>query len=394
MRGHAGTGKTYLACRIIEKFLDDGKTVTVLCPTHQAKYQFSAKLEQNKRLEIDTVASFLTQFPIVDKATGELVFQRGGYGGCDSDLLVIDETSMVSEYEMSELLIAKEFVLVIFLGDFEQLRPVMKKQGDLYKQLKTFTLTQQQRNAGPILEMCSELRERLFYPVKSVVKDNGSIIVHHTREQLIEKFLEDLQKEKVKYNLCYLAYRNATVEQVRIKAHRLLYGSASFTKGQYLRLDGRSHAGNNGSILKVLKVEASEKVKIAGLLVRLFTLKIRNLDLKQAFHVDMVGPKTQIKLKNLLQDLYNQSAKWFRKNHIKWKICQEEIKEIRQVVMYSCPYVSTVHKSQGRSIPRVYVDTLDINSGNDRKRLMYVGCSRAIDKVHTVRVPDKSKKKR
>ena len=361
----------------------------VLCPTHQAKYQFAQKLKPHKRLELNTVASFLTQFPIVDKASGELIFQRGGFGGCDADLLVIDEASMVSEYEMSELLNAKDYVLVIFLGDYEQLRPVMKKQGDLYKQLTTFVLKEQQRNAGPILKMCTRLRKELFYPKKTIEKSNGKIIVHNQEREFLSSFLYQLKHAKRKYDICYLAYRNVRVERVRQRVHKMLYGNKSFVRGQYLRLDGKSIAGNNGSLVRVLKVEAKEDRVIGEFKCVVFTIKLRNLDTKLDYHVEMVGPKTQIKLKEHLQQLYERSAKAFRKNHAVWQECQDMIKEIRAVCLYSNPNVRTVHKAQGSSIPVVYVDTLDVSTGHDRKRLMYVGCSRAIDEIHTIRIPDK-----
>jgi AAA domain/UvrD-like helicase C-terminal domain len=384
--GDAGTGKTFLAIKIIRKALRQGKVVTVLCPTHQAKYQFSSKLKPHKRLDMNTVASFLSQFPIVDKATGELIFQKGAFGGCDSDLLVVDEMSMVSEYETQELMNAAEFIPVIFLGDFEQLRPVMKKQGELYKSLKTFVLTEQQRNAGPILKLASRLRKELYYPIDSVYSEKGNVIVHKTHSDLIDTFLQDLQTTKHKYDTCYLAYRNVTVSNVRRQAHRLLYGRKSFVKGMYLRLDGLSIAGNNGSLVKVLKIEDKQKLKIAEKACTLFTLKVKNLDSKKIVHIDTVGPNAIANFKILLESLYVKSGKAFRRNHTVWAICQEQIKEIKRLSFYSSPWVQTIHKSQGRSIPRVYVDTLDISTGHDRKRLLYVGCSRAIDEVHTIKI--------
>jgi len=53
----------------------------------------------------------------------------------------------------------------------------------------------------------------------------------------------------------------------------------------------------------------------------------------------------------------------------------------------SLPYGSTVHKSQGQSIDTVFIDAANINSGWDdemKRRLRYVGLSRAIKQVYIV----------
>ena len=47
-----------------------GERVQVLCPTHVAKTQFRMRLPEHKLLDVTTGASFLTQYHVVDKASG------------------------------------------------------------------------------------------------------------------------------------------------------------------------------------------------------------------------------------------------------------------------------------------------------------------------------------
>lgn len=381
VKGHAGTGKTYLATRIILRFLRDGKRVLVLCPTHQAKQQFREKLGRHQeRITLATVASFLKQFPIKTE-TGELKFQWGGFAGSDYDAIVVDEVSMVSEYEFDELSKARDTGPIIFLGDFEQLRPVMKKQGTAHQRLRTFELVKQQRNANRILRLCSLARRYMIFPVKS----GEGITVHATREAMVAAFLKQLTTAKRPYEITYLAYRNARVDAVRILAHRVLYGDAPFVNGQYLRLDELSPAGNNGDIVRVVEVECNPHGSIANIRMPVYKLLLANPFMVVKSHVEMVSPEHQRQLKQRLEELYAASGKAFRKNKALWQELQEEIGLIRRVTFYSSPFVQTVHKAQGRSIPIVYVDTDDIATGSDRKRLLYVGYSRAMYRLNTIR---------
>lgn len=386
--GHAGCGKTYLAIKIIEHKLKQGKKILVLTPTHQAKQQFSSKLKAHKNLELTTVAAFLKQFPTAGE-TGELVFGKGGFGGFDGDMIVVDELSMVSEHETIEILKAKKHSQVIMLGDFAQLLPVMKAQGTIYQKLKTFTLTEQQRNAGPILKLADKARNEIVYPQVTVEDDTGSVIVHKNKTLLVEKFLLDLEASKRPYDVCYLAYRNKTVAKVRALAHEVLYGQKPFVKRQYIRLDQPCMIGNNGSIIKVLKVNGKEKTKIGGLNVILYNLNATNPSTKEWGVISVVDPDTQILLKERLEELYQLSGKAFKRNKEDWEEYQSKIKEIRRVTFHSSPFCQTCHKSQGRSIPRVYVDTYDISTGSGKRRLLYVSYSRAMDELHTIKIKSK-----
>jgi len=355
--------------------------VLVLCPTHQAKHQFTKKLEGIEGVHLATVASYLTQFPISTE-TGELKFMRGGFGGVSHDVMVIDETSMVSEYEMGELLKGKRECLVIFLGDFAQLRPVMKKQGELYKQLKTFTLHHQHRNASDILKLCQKVRTEVVYPHKS----SGPIRVHRNRAKMVKAFLEDITSSKRPYDVCFLAYRNTVVSELQARVHLELYGTDPFVVGQYLRLDQGCLIGNNGSIVKVKKLKGSNPKTFDGLRVRVHELRLYNLDTQEYGFEHVVSMSDQALLKAKLEELYDKSGKAFKRDKESWEYYQTEISRIRQLTFVSSPFAQTIHKSQGRSIPRVYVDTLDVSRGNDKRRLLYVAYSRAMDLLSTIRV--------
>lgn len=382
--GHAGTGKTYIAIELIKHYVKHRKSPLVLCPTHQAKYQFLQKLSGTKGVAFHTVASFLAQYP-TPGIDGRLVFGRGGCDErCGNEIVIIDEVSMVSEYEVAELTKLAKHSLVILLGDFAQLRPVMKKQSTVYDKLPTFTLHEQQRNASRILQLCSKTRKKAVYPLHS----SGPIRVHSSRDRMIDLFLDRLVKSDQPYNIGYLAYRNRVVADIQDEAHNALYGNAVFTKGQYLRLDNLCRAGNNGTILRVEKIVKKSVKSYSGTKVQVYTLDLFNLDEGSYSSDRFVSVEDMIRLRETLEYLYDLRTKAFHDNDMDyWRDLGGAISEIRDgLAFYSSPFVQTVHKAQGRSIESVYVDTLDISKGNDRRRLLYVAYSRAVRELHTIRV--------
>ena len=211
VRGHAGTGKTALAIHCIKKLLKRGNRVLVTCPTHQAKEQFCMKLGYRllmlENLEVTTIAAFLGQYPrmLLD---GRLLFDKGGFEETNYDYIFVDETSMVSQFEMEQF-VKHVNGKVIFLGDFAQLKPVMKKQGDLHINLKNMVLTTQHRNKDTILKLCEALRDKLFYPEDS----NNNIHVHSTWEEMSEKFIKTIKAAAIPTNTIFFIHINSLQTQ-------------------------------------------------------------------------------------------------------------------------------------------------------------------------------------
>lgn len=395
--GHAGTGKTFWAVNVIHALIKRKKKVLVLCPTHTAKIQFSSKLPESDYLEVKTVASYLSQFPSEDES-GRLVFGRGMFGGSDHDYIFVDEASMVSDYETTELLKAQEHSFITFLGDMAQLRPVMKKSAaHVLDTLKTYHFTKQQRNAGPILALCNTARNEVIYPeLTTMSRDSAgnpsNIIVHKSHQEFLDDFIIKLKEAEKPYDVVYLAYTNAAVSKMRLRCHLDLYGRKVFNKNQYIRLATPCEAGYNGNLCKILKIEYKNKRKIGGIDCWVYNLKIHNLDLESIGYLEAVSPKNQTLLEIRIEELYTLASKAFKKNKEDYEYYKDCIREIRSVAFLRSPFASTLHTSQGRSIPTVYVDTFNVDQkGNDKRRLLYVGYSRTMYNLNTVHVDKRGK---
>ena len=101
--GGAGTGKSFVTSEIVEQLMLNGKRVTILAPTHKSKSALQQKL---KRGTVATIHSY--------------VYGRSG----ETDVIVIDESGMISTELMSKLASVYSGEQLVFVGDKNQLAPI------------------------------------------------------------------------------------------------------------------------------------------------------------------------------------------------------------------------------------------------------------------------------
>lgn len=100
--GGAGTGKSFVTSAIIEQLAHNHKRVAILAPTHKARESLQEKLTTGT---VRTVHSFV-------------------HAPTDCDVIVIDESGMLSTPLLHSLLKRRTTQQLIFVGDKNQLPPV------------------------------------------------------------------------------------------------------------------------------------------------------------------------------------------------------------------------------------------------------------------------------
>jgi len=100
--GGAGTGKSYVTGEIINQLRLNGKEVAILAPTHKAKESLQNKLTGGK---VQTIHSFV-------------------HRPFECDVIVIDESGMLSTPLFNQLVNVYNGEQLIFIGDKNQLPPV------------------------------------------------------------------------------------------------------------------------------------------------------------------------------------------------------------------------------------------------------------------------------
>ena len=124
LEGFAGTGKTTLTSLIVDRLMTDGKRVAVTAPTHKAVSVLAQKIPN---AQLSTIHSLL-QLRLKERADGTATCEATDpsfvlYG---TDLLVVDECSMIDEMLFDHIIRATPKTKVLFVGDPAQLPPVTK----------------------------------------------------------------------------------------------------------------------------------------------------------------------------------------------------------------------------------------------------------------------------
>lgn len=383
--GHAGTGKTFVACELIKDFLKKEKEVLCLAPTHQAKIQLQSSLPP--KTHSSTIASFLKVKASRDPIDGRITFSKGAADqSIKYNLIVVDECSMLSEDELKEILKLKDKCLLVFLGDFNQLPPVNKASSQtLFSKFKTYELTTQHRNSGDVLKLCDDLRTSIKIPVNPT----NEIDIFRDRNKFLEALIVEITQDPDPYNISYLGFTNKEVKEVRNLIHELLYQTTDISVGQYLRLESRVDESNVSEIIEILSVD-KKKNSICGVDFDVFDCEVENIFSAKKFNVKLLNYDDQDLLETVLQEYYEAASKEYKKytkelnKTLKEKYKEQHkrlleiIKESDKITMVSSPFALTIHKAQGRTIPVVYLNTIELMKyGRENKRaLMYVGCSR------------------
>ena len=142
--GYAGTGKTTILGEVLKGF---GKLdVRVSCATFtgKASHVLIQKIQHCPFEYCGTIHGLIYK-PRINKKTGELEgFTRNNAEDINTDLIIIDECSMIDEDMFTDLLSFD--IPIIFIGDNAQLPPVSSKRFDIFANVAA-QLTQIHRQA-------------------------------------------------------------------------------------------------------------------------------------------------------------------------------------------------------------------------------------------------------
>ena len=227
LTGKGGTGKTTIVRKIVETLGQNKEgygfaKVLAIAPSHKAKkvldksLKTDGKYPDRTQVQIKTIASALAIK--LDEVTGEFgpdTFARnkGDIPISDkADLVIIDETSMVSDEMYEEIL---KFVhsksKIIFMGDQAQLPPVGQESDSIvFRDVKGYELTEKMRQAAgsPIIGIGTKVAEnaendvnRVANPIQesdrvnSIDPVSGSkILWESSEEKALNDFITDLNE--------------------------------------------------------------------------------------------------------------------------------------------------------------------------------------------------------
>lgn len=250
LTGPAGCGKSTLVSHIIRR---SGRHAVLVCPTGKA----AQRLSQVTGLLATTIHRRLYSHVEEDEATKNLSFGKPRPPCLASDLLVVDEASMVGKNLYDELMAwVPAGARVLFVGDSAQLEPIKDTWGpDLKHPTAALTKVHRQAAGKPLIQLATAARQGLEADWLNTCLDESDKTV---------QFFSDWKKLLG----WYLDRRLQGVDNVLITYTHAVRQSANQAVRQALKLEGPLCPGDrimvrsnnyrwglmNGEILTVTKV--------------------------------------------------------------------------------------------------------------------------------------------
>jgi hypothetical protein len=397
LTGEAGCGKTYVLTQALAQLFREGTKVLLCAPTHMARINLQSKMPEDVRpyMPTSTVASLLARHGF-QTGDGSTAFTRPKTDRLANwQVIAIDEASMLGQTDLEALQSAG--AKIIYTGDFAQLPTVMQKRGD-FSDIPTFHLTQQMRQAGPILEAAQANREAVKFPEQTILSEDGNVIVTDSRQELLEVFYERLAQCSVDESIThrYIAHTNAEVLEVssavRDSVHGIDSATEPFIPGEYILLYETCAAGYNGEVVKVIGARKDPKAERCGRFAHLFqSYEIEVEGTRGTTWISAIPPLSYPNVEEYKEQIQERIKLARRlRNDADLKFCFEELNSLDQFwTKVGYPYAITCHKSQGQSIANVYVNTLSFDGASNKRALLYVALSRATTNLYTIKVPPK-----
>lgn len=272
IEGKAGTGKTTIAKEVVYKYSKEFErefgrrpSIMMMALAHKAKEVLDESLGNLKtevpNISLSTIASALGKREKVNQK-GEITFETDPnvveLPIEKPDLIIIDESSMVSQEMLREVMnLKKSNAKVITLGDDGQLPPIEKSADthsptfDTKNKVQLFERVRQ-GEASPILPYADRFWEQgtsktpnvtpFKIPLHDIVQPEGSLLVAKNRESVLNNLINAF-KYAIKtgnYNYVkYIAYQNKTVDSMNELIHNAVAGdrinpNTGFADGEFI----------------------------------------------------------------------------------------------------------------------------------------------------------------
>ena len=434
--GAAGTGKTTLVNSIVKALRDSGSEygeVILSAPTHRANAVTRSKNPSESLLTLHQLLGLKPEVNLEEFDAKDVKFSSSEIDAFPSaGTIIIDESSMINS-QLYEAILEKlrgTPVKVLFLGDAAQLQPVdknaknVKDSPALTEPKHKAELTKVERAKNPeLLGESVAVRESGKFTNQQNHNGNNGIQFFNSQDSFLNRAVEAFKSEAFKKNpllVRIVAATNARVLNWNRAVRLALYGkdAPAFVEGELLMGYGRftklkemsdNRAGEkntglstiaNGVDYIVTKVGEETTDYWAGVRIQTIPITIRDVfDINPEETVMVVSPNNSPETMRALSDSFmrldrqaflQRSREEFDQEAGKFVLMNDLTGEvvtpskswkktlINKTIAYG--YAHTIHKSQGGTYNFVFVDDPSIGKfprENDRKRLRYVGVTRA-----------------
>ena len=421
--GFAGTGKSFSVVRLL-KLYADRRPVLLTAPTNKAAAVLRAMAaEIGGKVESATIHRVLGLRPHLDEDRGHYVLKRVRSPAIESGaLIVVDEASMIDSQLMRFITQGAQTARaqVLFVGDPAQLPPVFEAQSPAFSGAGvTAQLTEivRQKADHPILGMTQRIRDAMeggTVPRFETRHSGDGSLIHLDAPAFEVAMLAAMHSADYQTDpdfcrvLCWTngktAHYNQMIRQsllgLKADEQALLPGETVVACNPILEL-----GASIGDSVTVIGAAPDLHHGIPCLKARVANAKGKQLDVwvvrpdgREAYKMEL---SRLAKVANVLQSEFNdhrngntlnqypqltdkrRKAAWVTFFEFK----DEAFADLRPI------HASTVHRSQGSTYEKVFVDLTDIGRSTRRDvllRLLYVALTRSRGDVYvTGELPDR-----
>lgn len=407
LSGAAGTGKTLVISYII-KWLQHNRIPYCLCaPTHKAKtviehYTNEDAITLHKLLELSP------KLDILELDFNNLLFdvKKASSTIPYNGVVICDEASMINDslFDLLEEMCETNNSKIIFIGDKSQLMPVKSDFLSKVYNLKNqclLTKIYRQSSENALLPLLQTLREHPVYKLETCKGLEGSLLCESDFKYFFNLILEEIKIAIETENLFrtkVLAFTNARVDKYNEFITRALFGDETkFHKSEIIQccenLEYNKCEFWNSMEYMIIDVPKQIDIEIPGFI----KLPAYHLELSDKHSVDIldmnIKSSTFSDLAAYVEELRLMAIQETNKR-LKGKIWGSYYRVFNSFTSpvdlyydgrlirkksFTRGYATTVHKSQGSSYNKVFVDLVDILRCRDSmllRQLEYVALSR------------------
>lgn len=386
--GAAGVGKTYLMNYIVDNTLPRYHEMCSILGIEPTYTNVVMTATTNKAAEVlgksinrptQTVHSFFNLIVRDDYNTGRSILKKNKKWKVHENLIIfVDEASMIDSELYKMLHQATLNCKLVYVGDHNQLAPVMEDLSSIYKQRSSMVeLTKLVRNAGQpaLMDVCQQLRETVatgeFKSIKIVPGVIDLLDDQQMQAEIASHFHQQTKNSRI------LAFTNKRVVDYNTYIRQLRNLPTEFTVGELLVSNSALHHANGmlsiEAPVKIVRNRGTSKVMIDS--AHSVELDVLNVDIETDFNTtfENVAVPTDY-------DHFTQLVKYYAraKNWERYFFLRNNFADLRQ------RDAATVHKSQGSTYDTVFIDLGNISTCNipdQVARMLYVAFSRARTRV-------------
>ena len=391
--GAAGTGKTFLVQYLTKMAPAQQKLVQLLDPSiHERNFTYTATT--NKAAEVlrgtlnkvtSTIHSTLGLRVKNNYSTGkQILVPHNPPEPLSHSVIFIDEASMINDQlakAIRDALKKWHDCKLVFIGDKYQLPPVKEDICSIFRpgapNVHELIEIQRQAKSSPIISLATQYRELLDNPTDTwpeIVPDGKNIFRYHDKDLYFDAIRKAYSASHDPDDVRIIAWSNTRVNSYNKWVRSNVLGHTKpfvrrdlVTTNKPLFMNRRIVAPTD-FCLEIDNADWGQDY-IEDILVDGWWVSFNNLGTTET--VFQPGDWTRVKA---IQKVYQKDKNWGPYFNIK-----DNWADLRPI------HANTVHKAQGSTYRKVFVDLADIGRNTrwrDLVRMLYVAITRASHEVH------------